>query len=173
MDLLLLEMTVAGKRDLLLARERTRQLAALLGYNSSDQATLSAAVFALACQTLGEKKPVKLTYQLNQQFLEIHLRPNQPGSTEPPVATPADLPSANAPPPAPWRLTKVLPSPGQNLAPADLVWVAQELHQHTPTNVFAEIQRQNQELLQALHELHACQVKLAQLQQFHAGRPAA
>src|SRR5262249_42106008 len=123
----LLSLPVHGKKDLVLVRQRTRQLAALLGYGTQDQALLAAGVFDLACQM--NRRHLRATWQfvVEDGYLRI---------------CPADG-TARA------HIEKRLPE-NTGLSDEDIVWVAGEMCRLAPLDVFGELQRLNQEFLRVL-----------------------
>lgn len=149
MTTLLFELPLGRKRDVVTARQRARQVAALLGYNSPEQTRIASAVFELARQTLQQTDRAVLYFEVTEQTLLVvpHEDATRFGSEGPPLL----------------RLEQPLPCGESAVAPEDLPWVAQQLVRLTPVNTFEEIQRVNQELLRALLELQACKERLAEL----------
>src|SRR5438093_12557567 len=74
----LLSLLVRGKRDLILLRQRTRQIAALLGYSAQDQVCLAAAVFDLACQI--HRRRGRTTWNFSLENRHLHICPGADGS---------------------------------------------------------------------------------------------
>lgn len=151
----ILNLRIRTRRDLLLARQRTRRLASLLGFDVLEQATLAAAVFELARQTRRQEGETALRFSIIDDTLRI-----EPAGDE-------DAESCNM-----LRIVKVLPNRTLDLAVEDMLWLTKELEKLVPDRLFAEIVRQNQELLRALRELQISQSKVAQLSH-EASRPAA
>ena len=144
---LLWRVTVRGQRELLSLRQRCRQMAALLGFTAVEQATLSAAVFALAAEVRVPRQRVRLVFQVQGPCLEIQLSaPDKPFRGEKNQV-------------GPWRLTKKLPP--QNLALEDVAWVMRQIGQQAEDGLFAEIVRQNRELLAVVQQLQGCERQLA------------
>jgi hypothetical protein len=147
----LLTLKLRTKRDLVVVRQRARQLAGLLGFVIQDQAALAAGVFALACQVAGEAGRGSVHFYLRNGTLDVTALPDarrRPDSVE-------DRTNVGL------RLSKALPGDGPRLSPEDAAWAIQELNKRTPLRLFEEIQKLNQELLQTLHELAGCQRKSA------------
>lgn len=172
--IVLLQVTLRRRRQLVQVRQRCRQMAALLGLATVDQAAVSAAVFALACQVLERRQRVRVIFQVHGQFLEIHL--SEEGTPLPGAEPPWHLPRVdsreeNHSPDGPWRLTKKLPP--QSLTADDLAWVVQQIGQQTDADLFAEIVRQNQEILQVVQELRDRERELAQFLTPQRGSTAA
>jgi hypothetical protein len=158
----LLTVAVRRKKDLLRLRQRGRQIAALLGYEAYDQSAIAAGVFAIACQTLREYGPCVVHFQLVDNVFRVvpvgarkHTQPTAGrfqgwyGSVD---AAPA------------LRIEKPLPPREPPLSAEDAVFAAQHLERLTPSNLFEEIERQNQELLQAMIDLRASQAQQSQSQ---------
>ena len=137
----ILVLKIGKKRELLRARQLTRQIAGLLGFNANEQASIAAAVFELGCQTLAVKEIATLQFQITESLFQV-----LPGNKTPPL-----------------RLEKPLPRYESTPAAVDLVWMVRQLAELTPFQALEEIQRQNQELLRTLAELKACQAKLEQM----------
>jgi hypothetical protein len=135
MNQLLLELPLRRNRDLLLARQRGRQIAGLLGFGPAQQIRIAAGVFEIAG---GAAEDAVLRFSITEEVFRV-------------VAVPA----------AALRLEMALPGPVGKLDLADLVWAVRELDQDTPLEVRDEMRRQNQELLLALVELEKCRALLA------------
>jgi hypothetical protein len=155
----LLTLKLRGRRDLVLARWRARQIAGLLGFEFQEQAGIAAAVFEIAQQSYKRRVGVLIRFQLKEELLQVFAvggRPRQPAGRPPGDRDPCGIrrfldwlgggPTAGTPA---W-LTR--PVPKKALAPAreDLPWLVEVLARHTPLDLFAEIQKQNQELVRAL-----------------------
>ncbi len=131
------------KRDLLLARQRARQIARLLHFETHDQACIAAGTFAIALQALQVDEPSCLSIQIAHGKLEVFARTQ----TEK----------------VGLRLSKPLPPSVREVAAEDLTWILHQLTQQAPRNVFEEIHHQNQEMLALLHALRQAQSQLALL----------
>lgn len=136
MNTLLFTAELRQKRDLLVVRQRARQLAGLLGFEPAEQAGFAAAVFALACHAAGGRARVTLTFHAGPETLEVLAAAG--GSR-------GEIPAL--------RLVKALPGKGRGMTVADVAWAVKQLDRHTPPDLFEEVCKQNQELLQALHVL--------------------
>ena len=130
---ILLSLSVGGKKELVQIRQRTRQLAALLGYGPRDQAILAAGVFALACQTHRRQGRTNWNFLLENGRLRIFREGRD----------------RNA-----GQIEKWLPEMA-SLSDADIHWVTREMSRQATVDIFGEIQKLNQELLQALLEVPA------------------
>jgi hypothetical protein len=127
----LLSLNLRGRRDLMRARWRARQIAGLLGFDFLAQAEIAALVFEIARRTYGRQGRSVLRFQLAGDWLHVFPRGGRDRAD---------------------RLVRALPP--QALAPAreDVPWLIRELGRLTPLNLFEEFRRQNQELLGALNE---------------------
>src|SRR5271168_4958653 len=74
----LFSLPLRNKRDSMIARQRTRQLAGLLGYDIQEQARIAAGVFAVAWQILSLRSPVQLCFHLNNDMLQVHALSGRP-----------------------------------------------------------------------------------------------
>jgi hypothetical protein len=128
MKQILLSLPVQGKKDLVLVRQRTRQLAALLGFSAEDQAVLASVIFDRACRVYQQRRPTSWIFRVENRQLRI--APSSPLM--------ADL-----------GVHKRLPEYAV-LSEADLSWVIRQVCRLTPVDIFAEMQKLNQEILQAL-----------------------
>lgn len=137
------------KRDALLARQRARQLAALLGFDFLQQACVSAGVFAVAWQVLESRAPVELCFQIDATTLQVYAQPilGKLGPKKDKGKSTQRL----------WRLEKKLPYPEKGLTSEDLAFVLGQLNALTPAQLYEEVFRQNQELLAALSALQTFQ----------------
>jgi len=153
-----LVVNVRCKRDVVLARDRARQVAGLLGFDPLEQACNGAAVFEIASQAREQSSPTALNFKVEGESFQVF--PMPPHGPD------------NAGRPAGLRLEKVLPKKEPAVALEDVAWVVRQLAEQTPPSIFHEIKRQNQELLHALAELQGCRAKVA-LTASEAARPAA
>jgi hypothetical protein len=143
----LLVLHVRRRRDLLLARERARQVARLLGFDAVDQACIAAGVFEIACQAMLQSGCCGLQFQTDGNTFQVF-----------PIA---GTESAQPGQVGGLRLEKPLPTKEPPVGQEDVAWVVQQLAQLTAPDAFAEIKQQNQEVLFVLAELQACRSKLA------------
>jgi uncharacterized protein YneF (UPF0154 family) len=132
---MLLSLCVTGKKDLVQIRQRTRQLAALLGYGARDQAILAAGVFALACQK--HRCQGRTTWNFSLKGRHLHIFPAGRDRTA-------------------AQIEKWLPEQAP-LTEADIRWLTMEMGRQARVDIFGEIQKLNQELVQALLEVQAIQ----------------
>jgi len=155
MSTTILTANVRCRRDVVLARDRARQAAALLGFDALEQACIAAAVFEIASQAREASRPM-LHFQVEGELFQVFAMPQQASSEAP----------------AGLRLEKPMPKKEPAIALEDVPWAIRQLAEQTPPSLFNEIKRQNQELLYALAELNGCRAKVASLAPENA-RPAA
>jgi hypothetical protein len=131
MDKLLLALRLGSKRDVVEARQRARQVAGLLGFDSRDQAALAAGVFSLGCQAYRNRAGTSLLFQVQNRALRVFL-----GSRNGAVN----------------GLSQIEMSlPDQSFfAEEDIRWMVKELSRRPPPTVFEELEKVNQDLVQAL-----------------------
>lgn len=128
MKQILLSLQVDGKKDLVLLRQRTRQLAALLGFPAEDQAILATVVFDRACRVYRKRRRTSWIFWVEDRQIRI-------------------LPSVPLLPDV--EIHKRLPEKSL-LSSVDIQWVMQQICRLTPVDIFGEIQKLNQDMLQAL-----------------------
>ena len=126
-----LTLPLLRKRDLVVARQRARQLARALGFAPCEEAGVAATVFEIARAAFRHPGHCALHFTLEGGLLRVH----------------ADG--------APLRLERALPDHAPAVALKDLTWIARELTRLTPPNLFAEFCQQNQELLRLLEDVRA------------------
>lgn len=136
MDEPLLIHDVQSKRDVLRARQRARQIASLLGYGAREQAEIAAACFVLALDALHKARQTKLRFVVGDDSLLV--------TVEDCISSCAAL-----------RLQRPLPSGPRKFAAEDCRFIAEQLGQFMPRDLFTEIEKQNLELIQALVELRS------------------
>jgi len=174
------------ERDIVLARQKARQVAARLGFDGQDQSRLSTAVSEIARNafTYGNGGTVEFTLEgrTPPQVLTIRIADRGPGISDLPailggrfrsdsgmglgiigarrLVDQFDIESAEASGTT-VVLKKLLPRHRHLLTPADVERVAAELAAEAPRDAMEEVQRQNQELLRALAELTRRQEELS------------
>jgi hypothetical protein len=139
------------RRDLVLVRQRSRQISRLLGYDAAEQSRLAAAVFQLACLAYEKSCCPEVIFRLTDGHLQVVACPGRPRKG-----------AADGPPPS-AVVERPLPKKDLPLERPDLAWAVQQLARLTPLNLFDEIRQQNQELVQALQELQVCQAESSRL----------
>lgn len=156
----LLTLRIQSQRDVVLARQRARQIAGLLSFSPRCQTALGAAVFELALHVA--RRGGSLQFELRDDALHViphlttgaasgHGRETRRWTNR----LPAREGRENAPP---LRLVEPLPDQARSPAREDLSWLIAQLTRHTPLSLFEEICQQNRELLRALQELEAGRV---------------
>src|SRR6516164_9173228 len=75
----LLTLPVRGKRDIVVARQRARQIAGLLGYPRREQVVLSAMVFDLARRSFEAVRSGQLQFQVEDHRLHVVPVPDTAG----------------------------------------------------------------------------------------------
>lgn len=188
MSIPVLTLPLRSKRDLLLVRQRARQLAGLLGFDVRAQLGISAAVFELAWCAFQDRGRSAIVFQIETDLFQVFAanmkrRPTEDAREEFRKSWLSGVPQRKIDPdgarrllgqilqlppraqkPA-LRLELPLPRKALSLSPEDLVWAIQELARHTPLNLFEEIHLQNQELLRLLHEVQALPAMTAPAEQ--------
>ena len=131
------------KRDFLALRQKARQIAHLLHFPPLEEACVTAGVFAVAACARERIAAPEICFHLDQHHLTVTARP-QAESVPPHPENLRDL----------LRLAKPLPEAARNFAAADLGWLIVRINDNTPADLFGELCKQNQEVLQLLHLLH-------------------
>jgi hypothetical protein len=130
---LLYSLPVRGIRDLLLLRQRTRQIAGLLGFDSPAQARIAAQAFALACPADRPRSRCTLAFTLSRSMLIVRVAA---------PATPQTLAQGRG-----QAIAFALPGTGPKLAGEDIGWAMHELARITPLDALAELHRLNADVL--------------------------
>ena len=183
----LLRLEVRLEHDIVLARQRARQIADLLDFEVQDQTRIATAVSEIARNALqyggGGMVEFLVDAQLPPAFL-IRISDQGPGIGDLPSILDGRYVSSTgmgvgivgarrlmdrfAIESVPGVRTTVLlgknlPRNAPVLTPAHLARVAEELARRMPHDPFAEVRQQNQELMQALEELGHRQEQLTQV----------
>jgi hypothetical protein len=145
----LLTVRLRRNRDLLLVRQRARQIARILGFDAAEQSRIAAAVFHLAWHAVRHVRQPDLVFRIADSVLRVA-----------PQCHRGDQAGAGETPDGCLRLERPLPQTAEALAATDVAWVLRELSRLAPPSVFEEVQQQNQDLLQAYHELQTCRTEL-------------
>jgi signal transduction histidine kinase/CheY-like chemotaxis protein len=184
----LLSLAIHYERDVVLARRRARQIAALVGFDAQDQTRIATAVSEIARNAFGYAHGGKVEFSIEgatvPQVLVVRVVDQGPGI--PALATILDGRYQSATgmgvgivgarrlmdhfeiTSVPGRgttvvLKRLLPRRATLLRPRDLSRIADEIGRQSPSDPFEELQRQNQELLRALEELGRRQDELTAL----------
>jgi len=137
----LFTLSLITKRDLLRARQMVRHAADLLGFESGDQLCLAAAVFDLACQAHAPAGRASVCCAIFDGCLHVVCTPmvktgKGGGTTTPPC----------------YEVSKRLPVAAA-VPRDDVPWMLQQLAELAPLDLFEEMKKINQELLQTLLEV--------------------
>ena len=181
----LLSLAIRSERDVVLARQRSRQVAALLGFDGQDQTRISTAVSEIARNAFsyaaGGHVEVSLEGRTAPQLLVIRVSDEGPGIADLRAILEGRYQSATGLGLGllgsrrlmdqcdirtdPERGTtivmkKLLPRRARAVDEAGLARVSAELARPSPLDPLHEVQRQNQELMLALEELERRQQEL-------------
>jgi len=166
MSTILFSLHLTQNRDVLQARQRTRQIAGLLGFEGLEQTTISALVLAICLEALSQNRSGWLQVVIADGHLEIRCkataRPEVDSSSLPFRKNGSRRQSLVGPLPQFYpgmqaevdsdgglrTLTFALPEKPPRIETADLPWAVQELDRTTPLNVLEELSHWNQEMLQ-------------------------
>ena len=128
------------KRDVLVVRQRARQVAHLLHFSPLDQACIAAGVFMIADQALRANSASEICFGLEDRQLTVSARPI---AEERPSKPDVSL----------MKLKKPLPVAAQKQSLEDLGWLIARINDQTPRDLYGELLRQNQDVLQLLYLL--------------------
>jgi signal transduction histidine kinase/CheY-like chemotaxis protein len=182
----LLSVEIRLEQDVVLARQRARQVAGLLGFDAQDQTRLATAVSEIARNAYsygGGGKVEFLVDDTSPGLFLIRVSDRGPGFKDLAAVLEGRYRSATGmgvgvlgarrltdvfevqsrPGATSVLLGKSLPARSAAVPPLSLGRVAEELSRGLPHDPFEELRRQNQELLQALDELARRQEELTQL----------
>jgi signal transduction histidine kinase/CheY-like chemotaxis protein len=182
----LLNLEIRVEQDVVLARQRARQLAGLLGFETQDQTRIATVVSEIARNAfqyagggrlefaIETKAPPTFVVQVSDRGPGIKdLSLILTGQYRSPTGMGVGIVGArrlmdrfeiHSAPGAGTTivLAKELPRHAPPPAPDRLAWVSAELARGVPHDPFAELRQQNQELVQALEELNRRQDELSQ-----------
>lgn len=181
----ILTIEIRYEQDVVLARQRARQVAALLHFENRDQARISTAVSEIARNAFMYARGGTVEFLLEEnipQSLLIRIRDRGPGiaNLQAVLQGEGGMPAGNglvaarklmdhfqvksAPGAGTTvELGRTLPREAPPVSPKEAERIAAELAQAAPENPLQEIQRQNQELIRALDEVRAQKEELARL----------
>lgn len=188
MSLPILSLNIRYEQDTVAARQRARQIAKLLNFETHDQTRIATAVSEIARNTFRYAKGGKVEYILDgntaPQLLIIKISDTGPGI---PVLKTIlegryvsttgmglgiigarrlmdqfEIVSEPGKGTTVW-LKKLLPKRARLIRAADLSRMADELARERPQDAFQELQYQNQELVRALEEVRTRQEELVRL----------
>jgi signal transduction histidine kinase/CheY-like chemotaxis protein len=181
-------MVLRREHDVVAARQRSRQVAGLLGFDTQDQTRIATAVSEIARNAFTYAGGGRVSFLLEgrtvPQVLAIRIADEGPGIAELArvlsgtyrsstgmglgIAGTRRLMDHFGVESAPGRgttvwLRKILPRPAPFVTPPRLAALTETLAQQRPQDPLEEVQQQNQELLRALDELGARQEDLTRL----------
>lgn len=177
---LILVVDVRFEHDVVLARQRSRQIASLIGFSHQDQSRISTAVSEIARNTFNYAGSGRVEFALERedrgQALVITVRDKGPGIAALQAILDGQYVSrtglgvgiigakrlmdgcdiqTKAGQGTTVVLRKLLPASSPELTGPALARLADELARTAPQSAMEEIQQQNRELLRALEELRA------------------
>ncbi|WP_422924628.1 response regulator [Singulisphaera sp. PoT] len=183
----LLSLQIRLELDIVLARQRARQIAGLLGFPPLDQTRIATVTSEVARNALEHGGGGKVEFLIESQDLPgLRIRIHERGTGLPEFrallegqpASPGGRPLSSLgtspimdqfqvePGPGPGvivSMVKVLPKRKTPFSMQEISKLTYELARQAPRNLIEEIQQQNQELLQTLQELRDRQAEIAQL----------
>ncbi len=148
--LTLCTLPLRSKRDILLARQKARQVALLFHYEIQNQICIAAGTFAVACQALRQSRHSQLCIRIENKALHIVTCRGQKSAHQGP----------QAPEGSGLRLIKPLPPTAADVTAEEIPWLLEQLDKQAGFQLFDEIEHQNQEVLVLLHTLHHAQGQL-------------
>lgn len=185
----LLNLEIRYEQDIVLARQRARQIAQLLGFEAQDQTRIATAVSEIARNAFQYAQGGRVEFSVETAesvpYLLMTICDRGPGiphlaqvlSGQYTSSTGLGLGLVGArqlmdrfevestPSGTEVKIAKNLPLLAPSLTPPQLSAIADRLIQRSPQSPFQEIQQQNQELLQALEALRRREEQLSQLNQ--------
>jgi signal transduction histidine kinase/CheY-like chemotaxis protein len=187
MNMPLINLELRIEADIVLARQRARQIAALLGFAHLDQARIATATSEIARNAIqyaggGRVEFVVETGAAPKMLIRILER--GPGINdlnailEGEYISPTGLGlgiigakrlmdqfavDTGAAAGATVSMSKTLPTRTSNITPQEIARLSAELARQAPSGLLAELQQQNQELLNTLQELRDRQAEIAQI----------
>ncbi len=184
----ILGLEVRLEQDIVLARQRARQIADLLGFDAGEQTRIATAVSEIVRNAYSYGGGGRVTFSVEgdrpPQALLVHVRDDGPGIADLPRILAGRYTSTTgmgmgivgarrlmdrfeieSSPAGGTRvlLGKFLPRRAPVIGPRGIAQVATDLARQAPQSPFEEVRQQNQELLQTLEELRARQEQLASL----------
>lgn len=183
----LLTVEVRLEPDIVLARQRARQIAGLLGFAQLDQTKIATATSEIARNAFQYAGGGRVEFQVDEgppMGLAIRIRERGPGIRDLEAILDGRHVSQSGmgvgivgarrlmdrfeiethePGGSCVTMAKYLPSRSATVGPPDLARLAAALARDVPRGIIEEVQEQNQELLRALQELRDHQAELAQI----------
>ena len=189
MSLRLLSVGLETERDVVIARQRARQAAALLGFEPQDQTRIATAVSEIVRNCVRYARHGRVEFSLEgstaPQVLLICVTDRGGGIPDVAAVLRGGFRSrtgmgigisgarrlmdgfelASGPDGTRVLLKKLLPRASPFVTPADVARMGEEFARSEPRDVYEEVQRQNQELLRTLDDLRQRQDELQRLNQ--------
>jgi signal transduction histidine kinase/DNA-binding response OmpR family regulator len=184
----LLTLEIRFEHDVVFARQRARQIAALLGFDNQDQARIATAVSEIARNVVNYAQSGRILFRVEgataPQVLVMEIVDQGPGipnlkqvlSGQYRSQTGMGLGLVGARRLMDWFkveseagrgttvwLKKILSPTAPLVTPRTIAHVAEELSRLTPQNAFEEVKEHNRELMRALDELKTRQDELVRL----------
>jgi len=168
----ILNVALESDQDVVLVRQRARQVSSLLGFSKQDQVRIATAVseVARAASGAGGRAVFALADLRGRQHLEVSVAAGSPGqanaAADPAIVTAHRLMDgceiADGPQGMTVVMRKILP-PQPPLGAARLAQIGAELAAMPAQNTYQEVQQQNRELVETLAELRERQEDLLSL----------
>jgi signal transduction histidine kinase/DNA-binding response OmpR family regulator len=184
----LLTVALQYEQDVVVARQRARQIAGMLGFDGQDQTRIATAVSEIARNAFRYARGGRVEFSLEgesaPQVLIAHVRDDGPGIPNLDqvmsgryrsqtgmgigiigvhrLMDQVDVRTAKAAG-TEVHLKKILPARAAVVSQADVARIERELAVKTPASAYEEIQQQNRELVRTLGELREKQDELLQL----------
>ena len=184
MNLLLSSIPLRNERDVVQARQRAREIAAVLGFDNQEQIRLATATSEMARNAFRYARQARVDFELSgegPQKLEVIITDQGPGIPNLEeilegryrsqtgmglgiIGTRRLMDSfdiSTAPSATVVRMGKTLPVTTAPITQARAQKLATSLERRPPESPYEEIERQNRELLKTFQELRARQEELA------------
>jgi len=184
----LVTLQIEFERDVVLARQRARQLAELLGFESQDQTRIATAVSEIARNAFRYARRGRVEFRVEgrtvPQLLRVRVSDEGPGVADLDAVLGGSYQSETGMglgilgarrlmdrfhiESSPGRgtcvtLGKLLPRQAKVVDAGVAARIAEEVGRQEPSDPFQEVQRQNQELIRALDQLERRQQELTEL----------
>ena len=183
----LLSVVIAREHDVVLARQRARQIAGSLGFDITEQTRIATAVSEIARNAYayagGGRASFAIEGRLAPQVLSVAVADNGPGIARLQDVLAGDYRSQtgmglgiigarrlmdhftvdSGPAGTTVTLKKLLPARRSALTEQDVARLQESLRAERPDGLVGEVQRQNQELLRTLDDLSGRQEELVRL----------
>ena len=187
MDAAILTLEIRYEHDVVLARQRSRQIAALLDFEGQDQVRIATAVSEITRNVYSYAGRGSVEFRIDgktpPQVLVVQITDHGPGIRNLPEILAGQYRSAtgmglgilgarrlmdrcdieSAPGRTVVRLKKILPRAAPLVNGPRLAALAADLARQVPQNPFEEVQQQNQELIRTMDELKRRQDELVRL----------